>query len=473
MLKVFWFRKDLRLYDNRSLFEFANSISPSDQFCFLYIKNKNSFNYFGEPRIRFLYECLEELSEGLNNKGFKLQIIEGNSKEVFEKICKNSGSIDVYASEQCEPYCRKRDDEIRDVIEKNNGRFHLFADSTIFDLSEVLKDDGKPYTVYTPFRNKALKILNQKELKKYKINFSKFESSNEFILKKFRSLNYASEKDKFKKSPEFSGGRREAIKKLNRFLKSGIKNYQPDRDFPAVNGTSKLSPYLHFGIIGIREVFRNINVNKNASKWLDELLWREFYYNIGFHFPHIEKESFKRQYDKLNWNKNEKDFQKWCNGRTGYPIVDAGMRQLNNEGWMHNRVRMITAMFLTKDLMIDWRKGEKYFADKLIDMDFANNNGGWQWSASTGCDAQPYFRIFNPVSQSKKFDSDGKYIKKYIPELKNVDAKFIHAPWEMTKEEQAKCGLIIGKDYPKPVVEHLIAREIAIKEYKRVSKNLT
>lgn len=468
MLKVFLFRKDLRFDDNRSLFEFISSISPSDKFCFLYIKNKNSFSYFGEYRIRFLYECLEELSRDLSQKGFALQVIEGNSREVFEKLFKQYKALEIFASEQSEPYSRKRDETINRIAKLN-----LFTDATLFDLGEITKDDGKPYTVYTPFKNKALKSLHAERFEEFKISFSKLIRSNEIILKGFKNLNCSKEKNKFKKSPAFTGGRKEGIKKLNNFLKSGIKNYSFNRDFPAVNVTSKISPYLHFGIIGIREVLRKIydaNDGKDSGKWLGELLWREFYYNISFHFPYIEKQSFKKQYDKLKWNKNKNDFQKWCEGRTGYPVVDAGMRQLNTEGWMHNRVRMITAMFLTKHLLIDWRKGEKYFAEKLIDLDFSNNNGGWQWSASTGCDAQPYFRIFNPVSQSEKFDKNGEYIKKYVPELRNVDTKFIHEPWKMSKDEQKKCGVTIRKDYPFPIVEHKLAREIAIREYKRVSK---
>lgn len=474
MIKIFWFRKDLRLNDNRGLYEFAKSLSRSDVFCLLYIKNENSFKYFSENRIRFLYECLDEFSDKLANKRLNLQIIEGTATDLFKRICDNrGGGIELYASEQCEPYNRRRDDEVKKVIESYNGKFTLYPGNTLFDLGEVTKEDGKPYTVYTSFKNKALKLLGEKNFNEYKINFSKLQDAVKIYFDTPKNLNCSKEKDKFKKSPEFTGGRKEGIKKLNSFLRSGIRNYSFDRDFPAVNGTSKISPYLHFGVIGIREILRkiyNVNDEKNSSKWLDELLWREFYYNISFHFPFIEKQSFKKQYDKLNWNKNGKDFQKWCEGRTGYPVVDAGMRQLNTEGWMHNRVRMITAMFLTKHLLIDWRKGEKYFAEKLIDMDFSNNNGGWQWSSSTGCDAQPYFRIFNPVSQSEKFDKNGEYIKKYVPELRNVDAKFIHEPWKMTKDEQKNCGIIVGKDYPFPIVEHKLAREIAIKEYKRVSK---
>ncbi len=206
----------------------------------------------------------------------------------------------------------------------------------------------------------------------------------------------------------------------------------------------------------------------NVDTWINELIWREFYYNISFHNPQITTKSFRPEYDNLNWSYDEKLFKIWCEGKTGYPIVDAGMRQLNETGWMHNRVRMITAMFLTKDLFIDWRLGEKYFAEKLIDLDFSSNNGGWQWSASTGCDAQPYFRIFNPTLQSKKFDVDGKYIMKYVPELKDVDSKYIHDPWEHQDILNDKYGIEIGKDYPLPVVNHSEIKDRVISEFKRI-----
>ncbi|MBL0106127.1 MAG: FAD-binding domain-containing protein [Ignavibacteria bacterium] len=261
-----------------------------------------------------------------------------------------------------------------------------------------------------------------------------------------------------------------------------MHRYKSDRDFPSLNGTSFLSAHLHFGTIGIREAFRTAKVkldkiksendSKEVETWINELLWREFYYHITFHNPQLTYQSFKKEYDDLKWNYDETEFCKWCEGKTGYPIVDAGMRQLNTEGWMHNRIRMIVAMFLTKDLFIDWRLGEKYFAEKLIDTDFSSNNGGWQWSASTGVDAQPYFRIFNPYLQSKKFDPNGEYIKKYVPELSSLPVEFVHEPQIMNSAEQEKYKVTIGKDYPYPMTDHKAAKDIAIRNFKEVTNKI-
>ena len=265
---------------------------------------------------------------------------------------------------------------------------------------------------------------------------------------------------------------------LKEFYNNGLGKYKSQRDFPSVSGTSLLSAHLHFGTVSIRECFRaalkkesETRNSEDVKVWMNELLWREFYYHITYHFPYVIDKSFKQKYDKLEWNYEQSDFDKWCTGNTGYPIVDAGMRQLNKEGWMHNRVRMITAMFLTKDLFIDWRWGEKYFAEKLIDMDFASNNGGWQWSASTGCDAQPYFRIFNPYLQSQKFDAKGDYIRKYVTELRSVPGKYIHKPDDMNKEQQTNCNVIIGKDYPYPIVKHYNVKENVLNKFKNINNN--
>jgi deoxyribodipyrimidine photo-lyase len=314
------------------------------------------------------------------------------------------------------------------------------------------------------YSNKRYTLDNLKTAKEYKLTgFTLIDPQKEI-------------KDK-EKSCIFEGSREDGLKRLKDFGKASLSEYKSKRDFPAIDGTSGLSPHLHFGTVGIREAFRTgFNViNKSstdkqeAKTWVNELIWREFYYNITHHFPRITKESFNTKYDKINWNKNSKDFKAWCEGKTGYPIVDAGMRQLVKEGWMHNRVRMITAMFLTKHLLIDWRKGEKFFAEHLVDLDFSSNNGGWQWSASTGVDAAPYFRIFNPVLQSKRFDKEGGYIRKYVNELASVPSKFIHVPWEMTDDQQKEFEVVIGKDFPKPIVDHSEARNLAIKEFKSIS----
>ena len=473
MLKVFWFRKDLRLFDSKTLTEFANSIRPDDSFLFLYIKNKNNHGYFGEKRIAFLYECLTELNTDLNKSNLHLNIQTGNSLEIFENLINKFGQIEVYANKQIEPYNISRDDKIGRLMKSNSGNFIVIDDTTIMPASETVKDDGLPYTVYTPFKNKFLKILNVSHYFELKVNLAKLNSKKEILLK--NNFDIRKDYNKLDKSDFIKGGRSKALILLNNFIKHKLKDYGIKRDYPALDSTSLLSAHLHFGTINIRECFRAYDneIKKSdkpidISKWRDELIWREFYYNIVFHFPYVIDGAFKKYFNNIKWNNDGKVFKLWCESKTGFPIVDAGMRQLKKEGWMHNRVRMIVAMFLTKDLMIDWRLGEKYFAENLIDLDFASNNGGWQWSASTGCDAQPYFRIFNPYLQSKKFDLDGIYIKHYVPELKDVKIKYIHNPSEMPAAEQTACGVIIGKDYPAPIVNHSEASKKTIKTFKEI-----
>ena len=479
MLKVFWFRKDLRVEDNAGLKAFCENITDDNEYLFLYIKNNNSFRYFGEKRVYFLYQALESLKNALGKNSFHLRIVSGSSTDVFTKIIDRAGNVHLFANEQPEPYCIKRDEKVRKLIETNGGMFTLTTDSTIFCLGEILKDNGKPYVVYTPYKNAFLNKLTAKNYGKMKYSFNNFKKAKEYKLTGFDIIDPAKEMKELKGSEGFDGSRMSGLRELKGFWENRLENYRTKRDFPAINGTSKLSPHLHFGTIGIREAFRTgfTKIKKARSSkekteiqtWVNELIWREFYYNVTYHFPKIMKNSFQEKYDTLNWNKNSKFFKAWCEGKTGYPIVDAGMRQLVKTGWMHNRVRMITAMFLTKHLLIDWRKGERFFAEHLVDMDFSSNNGGWQWSASTGVDAAPYFRIFNPVLQSKKFDKDGDYIRKFVPELTPLPAKYIHSPWEINKEQQIEFGFNMGKDYPKPIVDHSTARELAIKEYKAIS----
>lgn len=476
MLKIFWFRKDLRLTDNKGLCEFVNNVSDEDEYLFLYIKNKNTYKFFGEKRVGFLLECLTELKDELQSSGFKLQIIEGKSADVFRKITDQYKKVSVYCNEQVEPYCIGRDNEVKDILEIIGGSFFSYADTTLFPLGEIRNGDGAQYKVYTPFKNQCLKVLSPDHYKKTEIEITALSVEKEVMLKGYDDLRIGHEN--YNRSELIKGGRKEGIRLLKKFYESGLDEYRSRRDFPGIKGTSLLSAHLHFGTVGIREAFRTAFVKLNKTKeenkksevqtWINELLWREFYYNITFHNPQIIYESFKPEYDKLKWDYDESLFYKWCGGKTGYPIIDAGMRQLNQEGWVHNRVRMIVAMFLTKDLLMDWRLGEKYFAEKLIDLDFSSNNGGWQWSSSTGVDAQPYFRIFNPYLQSKKFDAEGKYIRKYVTELKDLPDKYIHEPNIMSESEQNKYGVVIGKDYSAPVVDHMVSKNESIKRFKAI-----
>ena len=481
MLKIFWFRKDLRISDNKGLCEFVKSVTHNDKFLFLYIKNKNTFNFYGEKRIGFLLESLFELEKELKSSGFRLNIIEGKSTFVFQNIINEFKAVSVYCNEQPEPYCVARDNEVKDLIEKNGGKFEKYTDSTVFQLGEIRNGEGLQYKVYTPFKNECLKNLTSEHYRKIDSDLTILPKDNEVKLNGYGQYNIKLELDSIKSSEFIKGGRKEGLSLLKDFYESGLESYRSNRDFPSANGTSLLSAHFHFGTIGIREAFRTAFIKLNKSEeeskrneiqtWINELLWREFYYNITFHNPQIAFESFKPEYDKLKWIYDEELFLNWCNGRTGYPIVDAGMRQLNQDGWMHNRVRMIAAMFLTKDLFMDWRLGEKYFAEKLIDLDFSSNNGGWQWSASTGVDAQPYFRIFNPYLQSKKFDAEGDYIRKYVPELSSLPADFIHEPNIMNQMEQKKYGVFIGKDYPSPVVDHMVSKNETIRRFKEILRS--
>ncbi|MCE1164683.1 MAG: DNA photolyase family protein [Bacteroidetes bacterium] len=468
MVKILWFRKNLRLQDNKVLKTFLEELKPWDEILFLYIKNENSYKYYGEKRINFLNQCLEDLKNKLQEKGYNLYILKGNATDVFKKIIV-SDTV-VFADRQIEPYCIERDRKIDDLLKTKGSELRLFDDAALFDSGEVVKPDGLPYTVFTPFKNRCDSLISERHYSEAKCDFSNAGKCKEFIT-------VFKEKYIFRNSAEgfIRGGRNSGLELLKEFYEKGLERYNSERDFPGTGGTSLLSPHLHFGTVSIRECYRAAlkKLRETKSKdevrtWLSELLWREFYYNITYHFPYVINGAFKKQYDNIKWSYDKELFGKWREGKTGYPIVDAGMRQLYKEGWMHNRLRMITAMFLTKDLFIDWKWGEEYFAEKLIDLDFSSNNGGWQWSASTGCDSQPYFRIFNPYLQSAKFDPEGKYIKKYVPELAKVPVKNIHQPDKMSTEQQKQCGVIIGKDYPLPVVEHSKVKDRVLNEFKAI-----
>lgn len=465
-LKVFWFRKDLRLQDNRAICLFIKELNPDHKYLFLYIKNNDSYKFFGEMRMAFLKQSVEELSESLSKHNLSLYVAIGKSTETFKKLSEKYGRISVYANRQIEPYAIKRDKDVEIILQNAGGELRLVNDNMLFEPNEVVKDDGTPYSVYTPFSKKCYSIINENHYSPSNPLIEKLNRENCIKIKSDKLQDYTP-------SQVLKGGRKEGLDLLKDFYDKGIDKYKSQRDIPSVRGTSLLSAHLHFGTIGIRECWRAAlkkikqkGENTEIRTWMNELLWREFYYHITYHFPHVIKSSFRPVYDKLEWNYDKKLFNKWCEGKTGYPIVDAGMRQLNKEGWLHNRVRMIVAMFLTKDLFIDWKWGEKYFAEKLIDLDFSSNNGGWQWSASTGCDSQPYFRIFNPYLQSAKFDEKGDYIRKYIEELRNVPDKFIHKPDDMTPEQKKHFG---AEDYPNPLVDHHAAKEFTILKFKSLN----
>ncbi len=430
MTSIWWIRRDLRLTDNAALHTAleAGSVIP------VFILDP-AFDSASARRRDFLYEGLQALDKDLRDRNSYLVIRRGKPVEILRQLMQATSASQIFAEEDFTPYARKRDAEIKHHLPLN-----LVHGQTVHHPTSVLKADGKPYTVYTPY-SKVWKTKLPAKLELYpvpeKIN-TPFEITNERL-------------PPFKVNPLFPAGEKEALVRLEEFTNHQITNYSDHRNRMDLDGTSSLSPYLRFGMLGLRQAVSAAQQamvegrGAGAEVWLNELIWREFYIQILYHFPYVSKTAFNPALANIPWRNDEAEFQAWKDGRTGVPIVDAAMRQLKEIGWMHNRARMITASYLVKDLLIDWRWGEAWFMENLLDGDPAANNGGWQWTAGTGTDAAPYFRIFNPVLQSAKFDPQGEYIRKWLPELHGVDAQAIHAPWEK--------GLNI-KGYPaKPLIE--------------------
>ncbi|RZF22264.1 deoxyribodipyrimidine photo-lyase [Halobacteriovorax vibrionivorans] len=426
-VNIFWFRRDLRLKDNRGL---LHALQSQKEVLPIFIFDTNILSKLEDEndlRVSFIHDAITDLKEELNDLGSDLLILTGDPLTEYKKLIKEYNIEEVYTNEDYEPYAIKRDKAIASFLEKENISFRQYKDHCIFAKDDILKDDGKPYVVYTPYKNKWLAELRPKDIAtlethKYFDNFKNFKAETLPTLEDLGFI-YNEKAD-------------EQVKTIKGRI---IDDYDKNRDIPALDATSKLGIHLRFGTISPRKCAQ-VGYKKNDT-WLSELIWREFFIQILYHFPHVENAPFREKYKNIKWKNNKKEFKKWCEGKTGFPIVDAGMRELNETGYMHNRVRMIAASFLVKDLLIDWRWGEKYFARKLNDFELASNNGNWQWVAGTGCDAAPYFRIFNPYTQQKKFDPDFEYIKKWIPEY--------------------------GTDkYPDEIVDHKIAYHETIRVYK-------
>jgi deoxyribodipyrimidine photo-lyase len=427
-MTIFWFRRDLRLDDNVGLFHALNSdeevlpIFIFDDYI-LYKLPKD------DARVTFIHELLSNLQKQLEEKGKSLAVFHGNPFDVFQKLLIENNISAVYSNHDYEPYARKRDKEIYQLFKERAIEFKTSKDQVIFEKSEVVKEDGLPYVVYTPYSRKWKEKFKTIQLVHYDSEKKLDKIANHAY--PFLSLNdIGFEPSTIKVSPF------DISDKL-------ISNYEATRNFPDVNGTSMLGAYLRFGALSIRKMVTKAIESKNETFW-NELIWREFFMQILWHFPHTINKSFKEKYDRIEWNNNEDDFKNWCEGKTGYPMVDAGMRELNETGFMHNRVRMVTASFLTKHLLIDWRWGEAYFARKLLDFDLASNNGGWQWAAGSGCDAAPYFRVFSPDAQTLKFDPKANYIRQWVPEYQNLNYR--------------------------PMVDHKMARERALATYGKALK---
>lgn len=427
-VNIFWFRRDLRLEDNHGL---AKAMEADHPVLALFIFDKNILDEL-EPkdaRVQFIWQELEAIKSKLENKGSSLLCYHETPKSAWEDILDKYSVHTVFTNRDYEPYAQKRDREIYDLLQSKEVDFKGFKDQVIFEKSEVVKDDGDPYVVYTPYSKKYKAALKED-------SFKAFPSEKLENLYQCDPIAMPSLEDMGFETFDFDYPSREIDEEI-------IKNYHDTRDIPSKRGTSRLSLHLRFGTISIRQLAKF--AQKKNTKFFNELIWRDFYQQVMYHFPHSLEESFRKEYDRIEWENNEEHFKAWCDGKTGYPLVDAGMRELNESGFMHNRVRMLVASFLTKHLLIDWRWGEAYFAQKLLDYDAASNIGGWQWAAGSGVDAAPYFRIFNPETQLKKFDPDLKYVKSWVTEY-GTD------------------------DYPSPIVEHKKARERALERYKQALK---
>lgn len=425
-INIFWFRRDLRLDDNCGLY---NALTANKPVLPIFIFDETILNKLpkNDSRVSFIHQELENINHQLKEKDSSLAVFKGNPLDIYKKLTENYTISTVYTNHDYEPYAIKRDLEIKDFLQSKNVQFKTYKDQVIFERNEIVKKDGTPYKVYTPFSKKWLEAFQHKGLQFYPSE----ENKSNYIKNKnnpFLTLNAI-------------GFTQSTIKVASYKVSSNtINTYEETRNFPAKNSTSKLGTHLRFGTVSIRKMVHKASKSDNIT-FLKELIWREFFMQILWHFPQTTNNSFKPKYDTIVWRNNEKEFNAWCNGQTGYPLVDAGMNELNKTGFMHNRVRMLVGSFLCKHLLIDWRWGEAYFAEKLHDYEQSSNIGNWQWVAGSGVDAAPYFRIFNPTTQITKFDKDLVYIKKWAPNFNELS-------------------------YPMPIVEHKFARERCLQVYK-------
>jgi deoxyribodipyrimidine photo-lyase len=431
-LTIFWHRRDLRVSDNRGLLhalQSGGSVQP------LFIFDQDILDKLNNPldrRVEFLYRTVRALKAQYQKLGSDLQIYYGRPEDVFKKLISEQKVKAIFTNHDYEPYAINRDQKISLLARQNGVEFYSFKDQVIFEKSEILSDSKKPYTVYTPYKKKWLATLKPQDLEilRTDLHFG--------ALARGKSVSHPPSLQEmgFTPQPQLEFPGTEVSKKL-------LLEYKEKRDFPALNATSLLGLHLRFGTVSVRELAKL--AQPLSEVWLSELIWREFFMQILFHFPHVEKSSFRPDFENVQWRKSKEDFEKWKLGMTGYPLVDAGMRELNQTGHMHNRVRMIVASFLTKHLLIHWLEGERYFASQLLDFELASNNGNWQWAAGTGCDAAPYFRVFNPTTQIERFDPELKYIKKWVPEVGTPE-------------------------YPQAMVEHKFARERALAAFSKALK---
>ena len=467
-----WFRRDLRDFDHAALY---HALKTSSQVFCIFVFDTEILDLLvnkQDRRVEFIWESVKELKAALQAKGGDLIVMHGKAREFIPMYALQANIHAVFVNRDYEPSAVVRDAQVAAKLAQNNIEFHSFKDQVLFEKNEVLSLSNKPYSVFTPYKNAHLKKLDDFYLKPYPVdsyihNYAKVAPSNLINLESmgFVRTNLAD----MRLPTGMSGGAQ-----LFADFEERMHQYKDARNFPAVKGVSYLSVHLRFGTVSVRHLARQAinHANAGSQTWLSELIWRDFYFQILHHHPQVAAgKAYKAEFENLPFPNDIALFKAWCEGKTGYPLIDAAMRQINSTGFMHNRLRMVVASFLVKDLLIDWRWGERYFAEHLIDFDLSANNGGWQWAASTGCDAQPWFRIFNPITQSEKFDPAGKFIRKYVPEIANCSDEEIHKPWQMSSIRQQSSGVIIGTNYPAPIIDHAAQRALALNLYKSCQLN--
>lgn len=472
---VAWFRRDLRLSDHPALVEAAKTGRPIIPLYILEDDEKNSWAD-GAASKWWLHQSLEALSKSLEQLGGRLYLRRGSPQKVLTDVIQSSGAKSLYWSRCYEPYAINRDKSIKSFFVEAHFDVKSFNSNLLFEPWEIQTADGSPYRVFTPYWKSCLKLWNDRRplLSQYPMTFYEGNLSSD-ILESWALCPQKKWADGFKDM--WCPGETGAQDRLNDFISNRLKSYVHDRDKPGLDGTSRLSPHLHWGEISPIAVITAIEsamasdstLKEGGEKFLSELGWREFSHHLLYYFPTLPEQNFQSKFDHFEWQSDEKDFlEKWQRGKTGYPIVDAGMRELWKTGWMHNRVRMIVASFLTKHLRIHWRRGEEWFWDTLVDADLAHNAASWQWVAGSGADAAPYFRIFNPILQGERFDPDGDYVRQWVPELAELPSAYIHKPWCAPATILNNCHIVLGQNYPMPIVDHQVARKYSLDKFKKL-----